>query len=113
MLEKGRLQLPLYIRASAELLGRDVVGGLYQSVKGDEAPRGLLRDDVRDAGALEGFAARDYVEPEQFEQLLDEAGERAAEFAGRMKLGDVLHDPPDGECPVWCRWHGVCRVANP
>ncbi len=113
VLEKGRLQLPLYIRAAAELLGRDVVGGLYQSVKGDEAPRGLLREDVRDAGALDGFAGRDYVEPEVFEQLLVEAGDRAAEFSGRMKVGDVLHDPPDGECPPWCRWHGVCRVANP
>ena len=113
VLDKGRLQMPLYIRAAAELLGRDVVGGLYQSVKGDEAPRGLLREDVRDAGALEGFAGHDYVEPELFEQLLDEAGERAAEFSGRMKVGDVLHDPPDGECPPWCRWHGVCRVANP
>jgi hypothetical protein len=113
VLDKGRLQMPLYIRAAAELLGRDVVGGLYQSVKGDEAPRGLLREDVRDAGALEGFAGHDYVEPELFEQLLDEAGERAAEFSGRMKVGDVLHDPPDGECPPWCRWHGVCRVNNP
>jgi hypothetical protein len=113
VLEKGRLQLPLYLRAAAELLGRDVVGGLYQSVKGDEAPRGLLREDVRDAGALEGFAGHDYVEPEVFEQLLDEAAERAADFSGRMKVGDVLHDPPEGECPLWCRWHGVCRVANP
>ena len=64
VLDKGKLQMPLYIRAAAELLGRDVVGGLYQSVKGDEAPRGLLREDVRDAGALEGFAGHDYVEPE-------------------------------------------------
>ncbi|HET6174733.1 MAG TPA: PD-(D/E)XK nuclease family protein [Gaiellales bacterium] len=113
VLDKGRLQMPLYIKAAAELLGRDVVGGLYQSVKGDEAPRGLLREDVRDAGALEGFANHDYVEPELFQQLLEEAGERAAEFSGRMKVGDVVHDPPDGECPSWCRWHGVCRVANP
>jgi hypothetical protein len=89
------------------------VGGLYQSVKGDEAPRGVLRDDVRAAGARDGFATHDYGEPELFEQLLDEAGERAAEFSGRMKVGDVLHDPPDGECPPWCRWHGVCRVPNP
>ena len=50
VLERGRLQMPLYIRAAAELLGRDVVGGLYQSVRGDEAPRGLLREDVREAG---------------------------------------------------------------
>ena len=113
VLERGRLQLPLYIKAAAELLGRDVVGGLYQSIRGDEAPRGLLREDVREAGALEGFAGRDYVEPELFEQLLDEAAERAGEFAGRMKVGDVVHDPPGGECPPWCRWHGVCRVANP
>ena len=113
VLERGRLQLPLYIRAAAELLGRDVVGGLYQSVRGDETPRGLLRDDVREAGALEGFAVHDYVEPELFEQLLDEAAARATDFAGRMQVGDVLHDPPDGECPSWCRWHGVCRVANP
>jgi hypothetical protein len=113
VLERGRLQMPLYIRAAAELLGRDVVGGLYQSIRGDEAPRGLLREDVREAGALEGFAGRDYVEPELFGQLLDEAADRAAEFSGRMKVGDVVHDPPDGECPPWCRWHGVCRVASP
>ena len=113
VLEKGRLQLPLYIRAASELLGRDVVGGLYQSVKGDEAPRGLLRADVREAGALEGFAGHDYVEAEAFEQLLDEAADRASAIAARMRSGDVLHDPPDGECPPWCRWHGVCRVANP
>ena len=43
VLERGRLQMPLYIRAVSEFLGRDVVGGLYQSVKGDEAPRGVLR----------------------------------------------------------------------
>ena len=77
VLERGRLQMPLYIRAAAELLGRDVVGGLYQSIRGDEAPRGVLRDDVREAGALEGFASRDYVEPELFDQLLDEAGSSA------------------------------------
>ena len=94
VLERGRLQMPLYIRAAAELLGRDVVGGLYQSIRGDEAPRGVLRDDVREAGALEGFASRDYVEPELFEQLLDEAAERAGEFAGRMKVGDVFTIPP-------------------
>ena len=42
-----------------------------------------------------------------------DAAARAGEFAGRMKVGDVVHDPPGGECPPWCRWHGVCRVANP
>ena len=55
MLEKGRLQMPLYIRAAAELLGRDVVGGLYQSIKGDEAPRGAAargRARGRRAGGL-------------------------------------------------------------
>jgi ATP-dependent helicase/DNAse subunit B len=113
VLEKGRLQLPLYISAAAELLGRDVVGGLYQAVRGGEAPRGLLREDVRDAGALEGFAGNDYVDAETFGQVLEEAGQLAAEFAGRMKAGDVQHDPAGGECPVWCRWHGVCRVTTP
>ena len=114
VLEKGRLQLPLYIRAAAELLGRDVVGGLYQSVKGDEAPRGMLREDVREAGALEGFAsARLRGARGCSSSCSTRPAERAAEFSGRMKVGDVLHDPPEGECPPWCRWHGVCRVANP
>ena len=113
VLERGRLQMPLYIRAVAEFLGRDVVGGLYQSVKGDEAPRGVLRADVRDAGALDGFSGHDYVEPEVFEALIDEAVARAGEAAARMRVGDVLHDPPDGECPPWCKWHGVCRVPSP
>ncbi|MDX6619101.1 MAG: ATP-dependent helicase/nuclease subunit, partial [Gaiellales bacterium] len=113
VLERGRLQMPLYIRAVSEFLGRDVVGGLYQSVKGDEAPRGVLRADVRDAGALEGFSGHDYVEREVFEGLLDEAVAQAGEAASRMRVGDVVHDPPDGECPPWCKWHGVCRVPSP
>jgi hypothetical protein len=113
VLERGRLQMPLYIRAVSEFLGRDVVGGLYQSVKGDEAPRGVLRADVRDAGALEGFSGHDYVEREVYEGLLDEAVAQAGEAASRMRVGDVVHDPPDGECPPWCKWHGVCRVPSP
>ena len=47
-----------------------------------------------------GSPVTDYVEAEAFEQLLDEAGVRAAEFSGRMKVGDVLHDPPEGLMPA-------------
>ena len=59
MLGQAGWQLPLYVRAAAELLGRDVVGGLYQSVKGlTQNPRaGMLREDVHEAGALDGFAS--------------------------------------------------------
>ena len=68
---------------------------------------------MRDAGALEGFAGHDYVEPEVFESLIEEAVAQAGEAASRMRVGDVVHDPPDGECPPWCKWHGVCRVPSP
>ena len=106
--------MPLYIRAAAELLGRDVVGRPLPVGQGRRgAARRCCARTCATPARWRASPAHDYVEPELFEQLLDEAGERAAEFSGRMKVGDVLHDPPDGECPPWCRWHGVCRVANP
>ena len=43
-LEKGKLQMGLYVRAAQQLLGLDVVGGLYQQIGGEEArPRGFVR----------------------------------------------------------------------
>ena len=48
----------------AELLGRDVVGGLYQSVRATRRRAGCCATTCARPGALEGFAAHDYVEPE-------------------------------------------------
>jgi len=43
----------------------------------------------------------------------DHAAERARAAAGRIRAGEVRHDPrfPDG-CPPWCDVWPMCRVAK-
>jgi hypothetical protein len=32
---------------------------------------------------------------------------------GRIRQGDVLHDPKGGACPSWCERGPICRVRRP
>ena len=40
------------------------------------------------------------------------ARERAAENAGRIRAGDVRHDPKGDGCPAWCDLWPMCRVQR-
>ncbi len=81
--------MPLYIRAASELLGRDVVGGLYQSVKGDEAPRGVLRATCAPRARWTGSRPTTTWSPSCSSSCSTRRETRAAESAGRMRVGDV------------------------
>ena len=37
----------------------------------------------------------------------------AAELRGRIRAGDVKHDPKGGTCPTWCDLWTMCRVERP
>ncbi len=105
-----RLQIPLYILALRDLVGVEPLGGVYRALAGRRLTRGMLRESARDD--LPGFARDDYLDEETFWAQIESARERAAENAGRIRAGDVQHDPKGDGCPAWCDLWPMCRVAR-
>jgi len=73
--EKGTLQLPLYLLALRELWGMDVVGGLYQPLRPttNPRPRGLVRKEegeqlLADVNLYDG----DLLSSDEFEAALND-----------------------------------------
>jgi ATP-dependent helicase/DNAse subunit B len=106
-----RLQIPLYVLALRDLVGIEPLGGLYRALAGPREARGLLRAEARDV--VPGLKRSDYVDEEAFWGHVERAGERARAAVGRIKAGDVRHDPRGGECPTWCDLWPMCRVRRP
>lgn len=105
-----RLQIPLYVLALRDLVGLEPLGGVYRALAGKRVTRGMLRASARED--LPGFARHDYLDEEAFWGQVEAARTRAAENAERIRAGDVLHDPKDGECPTWCDLWPMCRVER-
>jgi PD-(D/E)XK nuclease superfamily len=107
-----RLQIPLYMLVLRDLLGVEPIGGLYRALAGERRARGLLRESARDDG-LPGFSSRDYLDDDAFWAVVDGAVEQAQGIVGRIRVGDVLHDPKGGfPCPSWCDLAPMCRVKR-
>jgi PD-(D/E)XK nuclease superfamily len=108
-----RLQIPLYMLVLRDLVGIEPLGGLYRALAGEGDARGLLRASARDDG-VPGFQRNDYREEEEFWAQIDRAAEHARGFVGRIRAGDVRHDPlGDAGCPSWCDLAPMCRVRRP
>jgi ATP-dependent helicase/nuclease subunit B len=106
-----RLQIPLYMLVLRDLVGMEPLGGLYRPLAGERKPRGLLRAEARD-DALPGFVGNDYLDDDAFWGQVEGAKDTALELAGRIRTGDVRHDPKGGECPAWCDLWRMCRVRR-
>jgi ATP-dependent helicase/DNAse subunit B len=107
-----RLQIPLYMLVLRDLVGIEPLGGLYRALAGEGSARGLLRASARDDG-IPGFARNDYRDEDEFWAQIERAVEHARGFAGRMRAGDVRHDPlGDGACHSWCELAPMCRVKR-
>ena len=106
-----RLQIPLYMLVLRDLVGIEPLGGLYRPLAGERKPRGLLRADARE-DALPGFVGNDYLDDDAFWGQVEGAKEKALELAGRIRSGDVRHDPKGDECPAWCDLWRMCRVKR-
>ncbi len=107
-----RLQIPLYLLVLRDLVGIEPLGGLYRALAGEGSSRGLLRASAREDG-IPGFARNDYREENEFWGQIDRAVEHARRFAGRIRAGDVRHDPlGDGACHSWCELAPMCRVRR-
>ena len=107
-----RLQIPLYMLVLRDLVGIEPLGGVYRPLAGDRKARGLLRSSARDE-TLPGYVNNDYLDDEAFWSQVEGARETALELAGRIRGGDVRHDPKNGECPTWCDLWRMCRVKRP
>ena len=108
--DRDLLQIPLYMLVLRDQLGLEPVGGVYVPVGGGRRPRGLLR-----AGpdAVPGFNARDYLEPDEFDEAIAAARSTAVGLVERIRGGDVRHDPQGGDCPHWCDLWRMCRKERP
>jgi ATP-dependent helicase/nuclease subunit B len=105
-----RLQIPLYLLVLRDQLGLEPMGGVYVPVGGGRRPRGMLRGGE---DAVPGFAAADYLDGPAFDEQMEHARSKAVELAGRIRAGDVRHDPRGGECPAWCDLWRICRKERP
>ena len=106
-----RLQIPLYMLVLRDLVGVEPLGGVYRALAGGGSTRGMLRDEARDD--LPGFKRADYLDETAFWAQVASARTRAHDDAGRIRRGDVGHDPRGGECPTWCDLWPMCRVSRP
>jgi ATP-dependent helicase/nuclease subunit B len=105
------LQIPLYMLVLRDLVGVEPLGGIYRALAGEGQARGLLRADAREDG-LPGFQRNDYVDEDAFWGGIERAQEHARAMVGRIREGDVRHDPKRGSCPSWCELWPVCRVRR-
>ena len=105
-----RLQIPLYMLALRDLVGIEPLGGVYRALAGRRLTRGMLRESARED--LPGFAKDDYLDEETFWAQVEAARDRAADNAGRIRGGDVRHDPKGDGCPAWCDLWPMCRVTR-
>jgi RecB family exonuclease len=107
-----KLQIPLYMLVLRDLIGIEPLGGLYRALAGDRQARGLLRATAKD-DVLPGFTRTDYKDEDEFWTQIDGAAEHARAFVGRIRGGDVRHDPlGDAGCPSWCDLYPICRVRR-
>jgi hypothetical protein len=104
--ERDLLQLPLYMLVLRDQLGLEPVGGLYMPVGGGRRPRGLLRSGP---DGVSGFSSRDYLESDEFDEVIEGARSTAVGLVERIRAGDIRHDPQGGDCPHWCDLWRICR----
>jgi ATP-dependent helicase/nuclease subunit B len=106
------LQIPLYMLVLRDLVGIEPLGGVYRALAGEGRARGLLRAEARDDG-VPGYPRNDYVDEETFWGQIERAQEHARTVVGRIRAGDVRHDPKGGfPCPTWCELWSMCRVKR-
>jgi ATP-dependent helicase/DNAse subunit B len=106
-----RLQVPLYMLVLRDLVGLEPLGGLYRPLAGTRRARGLVR--AEEAETLPGYVKSDYLDEEAFWGVVESARETATTLAGRIREGDVHHDPRGGDCPTWCDLWPMCRIERP
>jgi ATP-dependent helicase/DNAse subunit B len=106
----GNLQVALYMRAAEELLGVQVVGGLYQPLSGE---------DLRARGVLDGASGvqidcvrTDVREHSEMQELLAEALAAAQRVAAQAGRGELEARPETCAFRGGCMYPTICRCER-
>ncbi len=106
-LQSGHFQMALYMRVVGELLGLDVVAGLYQPLGGsDLRPRGLLDGD---AGLEIARVRTDICDRERIDELVSEVCESAVQAARQAQAGQIEARPATCSYAGGCMHPTICR----
>ncbi len=102
-----QLQVALYMIAVRKLLGLEPVAGFYQPLGGgDIRARGVFLKGAAPGKRLVGNDGRD---PDELQEVLDEARTRAVAAAARLRAGSL--EPCPATCSRdGCRYPGICRA---
>lgn len=105
--QERRYQMALYMRAAGELLGLDVVGGLYQPLSGgDLRARGLLAGDC---GIELSCVRTDSCDREQMEELVASACQSAVQAARQAQAAQIEARPTSCGYGGGCLHPTICR----
>jgi ATP-dependent helicase/nuclease subunit B len=106
-------QLPLYLIALEEALGREAAGAELVALRGSVKRYGVGRRRHLEEGLLPARVAEDWelLDEEEFAAFLGRARAQAAEWIRRIRGGEVTTEPRDpGRCgPGNCPAADVCR----
>jgi ATP-dependent helicase/DNAse subunit B len=101
-----QLQVALYMLVVKQLLGLEPVAGLYQPLGGDDPrARGVF---LKEAEVGTRVVATDARSPEELQEVLEDARERAVALALRLRAGD-LEPCPETCSRGACKYPGICR----
>jgi RecB family exonuclease len=102
-----QLQVALYMLAVRQLLALEPVAGFYQPLGGgDLRARGVFLVGEAPGDRL---VANDGRDPEQLDEVLDEARVRALALAARLQTGSL--EPCPATCSRdGCSYPGICRA---
>jgi ATP-dependent helicase/DNAse subunit B len=106
----GRVQLALYMRAARELLGLNVVGGMYQPLGGvDLRARGIMDGE---AGVELQCVRTDVVGRAELEELVEDAVQLAREAAAQARAGAIAARPTTCTYTGGCAYPAICRSGR-
>lgn len=116
LIDKGKLQLPLYMQA-VKAMGLEPIGGLYHPLGAskEDRPRGLIAKEHKGAlvpGETAAHYSTDFVDEERFEEIVDQATDRASEIVAAIGAGTIDRKPRDDRCPAWCEFAPICRMER-
>lgn len=103
MLSAGKVQMALYIQLVEQVLGVQVVGGLYRGLS-EPTTRGMALQGV----LTRSFVKGDELDQAQFSELRTAAIEAAANAAASISRGDIAPRPIAESVCVTCDAKRVC-----
>lgn len=109
----GHIQVPLYMLAVRRLLGRNPVGGLYQSLAGDELrARGVITDEVSASDdEHRRYVGTDISTPEAIADELARVEQATVAAVRKLRAGEL--EPCAERCLGGsCAYPGICRGGD-